>query len=141
MAGISTKPFKGDVYAGTAIAHTRLSITAAAAVDASTTINGQAGTWAKTGTGLYTYTFNASPDFKVAGSGYRTSSGTTPGGQVFLASVKGTASVFGAEVASLDLTTGSVVVRTFNESTGAAADPTTAMIVDMMIILFDSSVT
>ena len=141
MAGISSKPFKGDLYPGTVVAHTRLSLTAAAAVDATTTINGQVGTWAKTATGEYTYTFGTAPDFKVAGAGYRTSGLTTPGGQVFTQLIGAAAGTVACELKSMDLTSGTIVLRTYTKSTGAAVDTGAALIIDVMIVLFDSSVT
>lgn len=141
MAGISTKPFKGDVYVGTSIAHTRLGLTAAAAVDSTTTINGQVGTWAKTATGEYTYTFGTSPDFKVAGAGFRVAAGTSPGGQVFTQLIGAAAGTVACELKSMDLTTGTIVLRTYTKSTGAAVDTAAALLIDVMIVLFDSSVT
>lgn len=140
MAGLSYKPFKGGMYAGRVDAHTRLGLTAAAAVDTTTTINGQVGTWAKTTTGVYTYTFNTSPNFLVAGAGFRTSAGVSPGGRVNVQIIKAAASVIGVEVVSYDLTAGTIVLRTINASTGAATDTAAAILIDVDIMFFDSSV-
>lgn len=141
MAGISCKPVKGAIFPGLVWAFTRLGLHTDATVLSTSTINGPLGTWAKTATGLYTFTFGTAPDFKVAGAGFRKTDNTSPGGVVIVTPVAAAAGTVGVELKSYDLTTGSIIVRTFTKATGADVDTTAAMHVDVTIGLFDSSVT
>jgi len=139
MAGISSKPVKGAIFPGLVWGFTRLGLHTDASVLASSTINGPCGTWAKTGTGEYTYTL--ADGFKVNGAGWRLAAGTSPGGSAFLSLIGAAAGTIGVELKSLDLSGGTLVVRTFTKSTGAAADTSAALQIDVMLALFDSSVT
>lgn len=139
MAGLSVKPPKGASFPGLVWAMTRLGLHTDASVLSTTTINGPSGTWAKTNTGEYTYTL--ATGWTVNGAGFRKSDLTSPGGQVFLQVIAAADGTVAAEVKSMDLTTGTVVIRTFTKSTGASVNTGAAMQIDMLIALLDSSVT
>lgn len=132
MAGISTKPILGGLYPRMVPVITRLLLTAGAAVDAASD-NGKAGAWAKDATGLYTFTLSS--DKKVNGGGF------TGAGMAVATMRAAAATTVGVEIVSEDYSGGTIQIRTFTKSTGAAVDVGAVHAVNLSIWLIDSSVT
>jgi hypothetical protein len=133
MAGISAKPVKGANYPGAVLLATRLAIAAGGAVDATNTVNGKWGSWAKTATGEYTYTLSS--EYRVNGAGFLLAGSATLG---FISSATQNLDVI---IKSEDYSAGTVVVRVTTNAGGGATDAASACSANLHIILFDSSVT